>query len=92
MRNNAFNGVTTRNPFNFQRFSLSEISVYSDGQQQPGIKPPTTDFARSPFAREFNILLSGTGKAFRDEGNALASSSFSGGYAESRNRMGTVKQ
>jgi len=41
VRNDAFNGTTTRNLFNFQHFNLSEISVYSDGQQQHGIK--TTD-------------------------------------------------
>jgi len=38
VRNDAFNGHTTLNPFNFQHFNLSEISVYSDGQQQHGIK------------------------------------------------------
>jgi len=27
VRNEAFNGTTTRNPFNFQNFNLSEISV-----------------------------------------------------------------
>jgi hypothetical protein len=36
--NRAFNGDLSRNPFNFQHFSLSEISVYLDGQQN-GIKP-----------------------------------------------------
>jgi len=29
VRNDAFNGSTTRNPFNFQNFRLTEISVYS---------------------------------------------------------------
>jgi len=38
VRNNAFNGSTIRNPFNFQHFTLTEISVYSHGQQQRGIK------------------------------------------------------
>jgi len=38
VRNDAFNGSTTRNPFNFQNFKLTEISVYSDGQQQHGTK------------------------------------------------------
>ena len=81
VRNDAFNGTTTRNPFNFQNFNLSEISVYSDGQQQHGIKPLTTDFQRSLYVRGFNTLFSGTGKLFRDEGNALERGSFSDGYA-----------
>jgi len=37
VRNAAFNGSTIRNPFNFQRITVTEISVYSDGQQQSGI-------------------------------------------------------
>jgi len=81
VRNDAFNGTTTRNPFNFQNFNLSEISVYSDGQQQHGIKPLTTDFERSLFVRGFNTLFSGTGKLFRDEGNALDRNNFGNGFA-----------
>ena len=81
VRNDAFNGVTTRNPFNFQNFNLTEISVYSYGQQQHGMKPLTTDFVHSLYIRGFNTLFSGTGKVFRDEGNALDRKSFSGGYA-----------
>ena len=50
VRNDAFNGSTTRNPFNFR---LKEISVYSDGQQQHGIKPLTTDFEHSLYVRRF---------------------------------------
>jgi len=81
MRNDAFNGSTTRNPFNFQNFRLKEISLYSDGQQQHGIKPLTIDFEHSLYVRGFNTLFSGTGKVFRDEGNALDRKNFSGGYA-----------
>jgi len=81
VRNDAFNGTTTRNPFNFQNFNLSEFSVYSDGQQQHGIKPRTMHFERSLFARGFNALFSETGKLFRDEGNALDRNSFSDGFA-----------
>jgi len=81
VRNDAFNGSTTRNPFNFQNFRLTEISVYSDGQQQHDVKPLTTDFERSLYVRGFNTLFSGTGKVFRDESNALDRKNFSGGYA-----------
>jgi len=44
VRNDTFKGSTTRNAFNFQNFRLKEISVYSDGQHQYGIKPLTTGF------------------------------------------------
>jgi len=66
--NAAFNSTNDRNPFNFAHFNLMEISVYSDGLQQYGMKPLTTDFTNSLYVRAFNILFSGTGKVFKDEG------------------------
>jgi len=47
--NEGFNDDFTRNPFNFRHFNLMEISVYSDGQQQYGIKPLTTDFTKCAY-------------------------------------------
>jgi len=37
--NEAFIGYRERNSFNFEHFSVTEISLYLDGQQQEGIKP-----------------------------------------------------
>jgi len=79
--NEGFNGAFTRNPFNFRHFNLMEISVYSDWQQQYGIKPLTTDFANDLYVRAYNTLFSGNGKVFKDEGNGLDRISFSKGYA-----------
>ena len=79
--NTAFNGAFDRNPFNFHHYNLMEISVYSDGQQQYGIKPLTTDFANELYVRAYNTLFSGTGKVFKDEGNAMDRTTFSKGYA-----------
>jgi len=36
--NATFNGANNRNPFNFAHYNLMEISVYTDGQQQYGMK------------------------------------------------------
>jgi len=47
-----------------------EISVYTDGQQQYGMKPLSTDFTNSLYIRAYNTLFSGTGKVFKDEGNS----------------------
>ena len=58
-----------------------EISVYSDGQQQYGIKPLATNYANQLYVRAYNTLFSGTGKIFRDKGNALDKTAFSKGYA-----------
>lgn len=68
MGNTAFNGTYDRNPFNFEYFNLTlmQMSVYSDGQQQYGIKPLTTDFANELYVRPYNTMFSGTGKVFKD--------------------------
>ena len=79
--NAAYNGAFDRNPFNFEHFSLMEISVYLDGQPQYDIKPLATDYANQLYVRAYNTLFSGTGKVFRDEGNALDKTAFSRGYA-----------
>jgi len=86
VNNAGFNGALDRNPFNFEHFNLMEISVYSDGQQQYGIKPLTTDFTDGLYVRAYNTLFRGTGKIFRDEifrdeGNNLERTVFSRGYA-----------
>jgi len=41
----------------------------------------TIDFDHSLYVRGFNTLFSETGKMFRDVGNALDRTNFSGGYA-----------
>ena len=55
--------------------------MYSDGQQQYGIKPLTTDFTSGLYVRAYNTLFSGKGKVFKDEGNALDRPNFPKGYA-----------
>jgi len=45
--NEAFNGASNKNSFNFRQ--LMESFTYSDGQQQCGIKPLTTDFANELY-------------------------------------------
>jgi hypothetical protein len=78
--NDAFNGAYARNPFNFKHLNLSEISLYLDGQQH-AIKPMQTNFEGEQFIRAYASLYSGTGKENRDEGNDIARSDFSTGYA-----------
>jgi len=79
--NEGFNGAFARNPFNFRYFNLMEISVYSGGQQQYGVKPLMDDFVNELYVRAYNTLFSGTGKVFKDEGNGLDRTAFSKGYA-----------
>lgn len=78
--NAAFNGDVSKNPFNFKHYSLNEIMVYLDGQQQ-SIKPLSMNFTNGHYVSAFMSLFSGTGKANADEGNEISRSDFGSGYA-----------
>jgi len=82
VRNDAFSGSRNHNPFNFQNFGLTEIAVYTDGQQHgQGIKPLKIDYTNSLYVRAYNTLFGGTGKLFHDEGNDISRSDYANGYA-----------
>ena len=78
--NDAFNGSIDKNPFNFKHFSLTELALYLDGQQQ-GIKPIKASFGDGEFVRSYMTLFSGTGKDNRDEGNDIGRDDYDHGYA-----------
>jgi len=59
---------------------MSELDLFY-GQQQYGIKPLTTNYTDSLYIRAFNMLYSGTGKLFKNEGNGILRTSFSQGNA-----------
>jgi len=79
--NRAFNGNRERNPFNFQHFNLSEISLYLDGQQQHALKPIQPNFANGLYIRAYNTLFAGTGKLTHVEGLFVSREDYAGGYA-----------
>ena len=81
VNNQTFNGSRDRNPFNFQHFNATEISVYLDGQQQSGIKPIALNYADKHYIRAYNTLFSGTGKICRDEGIDIDRNDYANGYA-----------
>lgn len=80
VRNDAFNGNLARNPFNFQHFKLTEISVYVDGQQQQNIKPLRSDFTNKLYINSYLSLFSGTGKLNKDDGNNIDRDEYGNGY------------
>ena len=79
--NRAFNGDRAHNPFNFQHFNLSEISLYLDGQQQYDLKPIQPDFANGLYVRTYNTLFAGTCKLNRDEGIYISRGDYANGYS-----------
>jgi len=81
VRNDAFSGHVGHNPYNFNHFNLSEISVYADGQNVQNIKPLKIDFERNLFISAYNNLYTGTGRLFHDEGLAINRLEFPEGNA-----------
>jgi len=79
--NRAFNGHAEANPFNFQHFTLSEIGVYLDGQQQNVVRPMHLDYANGLYIRAYNSLFAGTGKLYKDEGLHISRTDYASGYA-----------
>jgi hypothetical protein len=78
--NRAYNGDYKLNPFNFQHFSATELSVYLDGQQH-AIKPLQMDFANSQYVNAYMSMFSGTRKENQDEGNDIDRKEFAEGYS-----------
>ena len=79
VRNTAFNGSYTENPYNFDHFGLNFLAVYLDGEQIP-YKPLKPNFVSSQYIRAYHTLFSGTGKANHDEGNAISRDDYPKGY------------
>jgi hypothetical protein len=78
--NEAFNGVRNRNPFNFEHFNVSEITVYLSGQGQP-VKTIKPDYENGRIAEAYMSLFTGTNKINRDEGIDITSDDYAEGYA-----------
>jgi hypothetical protein len=78
--NDAFNGSYAKNPFNFKHYSLTQLKVFLDGQQQY-VRPIEPNFAANNYIGAYMSLFSGTGKQQRDEGNDIQRDDFPRGYA-----------
>ena len=76
----AFNGENARNPFNFQTFGLSFLSLYLDGKQVPS-KPLQPNFAGGQYVRSFFNLMVSSGLANQDSGSNINRQDFAGGFA-----------
>jgi hypothetical protein len=77
--NKAFNGTYNLNPYNFQHFNLSFLSLYVDSVQIPS-KPFTPNFGQSQFIREYNSLYHGSGIFYKDIGNDITREEYPRGY------------
>jgi hypothetical protein len=77
--NRAYNGNYAFNPFNFQHYSATSISVYLDGQQH-GLIPLALDYANRHYVNAYMNIFSGSGKENQDEGNDIERTEFDKGF------------
>jgi len=77
--NRAFNGDYKQNPFNFQHFNASELTVFLDGQQH-SIKPLVMNFSENLTVNAYLNLFTALGKFNQDEGNDITRQDFNNGY------------
>jgi hypothetical protein len=79
IKNSAFNGSYTENPFDFKHFDLSFLSFYMDSIQIPS-KPFTPQFDKNLWVREYNSLFEGSGIFYKDAGFDLGRDEYGKGY------------
>ena len=78
--NKAFHGAVTHNPFNFQHFNLSYLSLYMGGRQYPS-KPLTPNYTNDQFLRSYLTLFEGTGMLNDNKGHGIGRGSYKDGFA-----------
>ena len=89
----AATGIYEKNPYNFQHFGVSNLSLTANGQEIPfkqlTLKYPddkygTIDDAKDTeldFDEAYNTLFSGTGKIYSNAGLDITREDYPGGYA-----------
>ena len=89
----AYNGTYGKNPYNFQHFGVTNVSLTANGQEIPfkqltlkypkaanGEPDPATD-DELDFDEAYNTLFSGTGKIYSNAGLDITREDYPGGYA-----------
>lgn len=82
VKNSALNGSYDENPFNFEHFNLSQLSINIGGTQIPST-PFTPDFSGNGgfgYIRSYLSLFAGTGMLFENSGNSISREEYPLGY------------
>ena len=88
----AYNGTYGKNPYNFQHFGVTSVSLTANGQEIP-FKQLTLKYPKAPngkvdpatddeldFDEAYNTLFSGTGKIYSNAGLDITREEYPGGY------------
>ena len=88
----AYNGTYGKNPYNFQHFGVTSVSLTANGQEIPfkqlTLKYPKADNGKIDAATDdeldfdeaYNTLFSGTGKIYSNAGLDITREEYPGGY------------
>ena len=75
----AFNGLYSKNPFNFKNYKITKLALQVDAQDQP-VKPIMCNFEDGVIAKAYLSMFTGTRKAFKDEDIDVSREDYVGGY------------
>ena len=78
--NKAVNGDYTKNPFNFQNFNVTQLSLNVNNSVHGGT-PLDFDFANDQFESGYWSLFEASGKKYRDDGMLIRRDDYKSGYA-----------
>ena len=79
VQNNAYNGLYTENPFNFQNLDIIKIAMYREGESIPS-RPLEPNFDNSQYQREYVSLLQSIDIFNKNEDIDLTPMEFANGY------------
>ena len=79
VKNAAYNGDRSLNPFNFGHFDINYISLSIDGVQVPS-RQFQPDFTSGMYVDAYHGLFSGTGVHFLNQGNCISREAYKKGF------------
>jgi len=79
VRNDAYNGTYTQNPFNFKHFNVDSVML-SASSKTAHFEQYTPDFTKKMYAREYNALFKALGLYNKSESMDITMEEFGDGY------------
>ena len=79
VQNDAYNGVYSENPFNFQNFGINKLAMYREGESIPS-RPLEPNFEGGLYKREYISLIQAIDIFNKSEDIDLTPTEFANGY------------